>query len=297
MTRRVTPAQYRSLLQQAQNRRRQAVDNYNRAVRDYNRKASTTVDTYNREVRAHNSRVRVNRQRDQQALSQLQSRVVATRYVQFRASVTSLHESYVSLDRASESRPQNSFEEHILELSEKEDANSLEVMNALLADEREGAEDDPELRATTIGAELGALSEDLHSRWRGALYALHPQNPDASRHFCSSAREIMTGIIDQSLLDAKVKSADPSCPLTSDGRVTRRAKIEFALAAKGTGNEPLADFVHQNVDNVLELFRVFNDGAHGSAGRFDLSRLAAIKRRAEDSIKFLLSVFGTPVGA
>ena len=184
----------------------------------------------------------------------------------------------------------------MLELSEKEDANSLDVMNALLADESAGADDDPELRATSIGTELEGISEDLHSRWRGALFALHPQNPDASRHFCSSAREILTGIIDRALPDDTVKSADPTCALTSDGRVTRRAKIEFALASKGTGNGPLADFVHQNVDNVLELFRVFNDGAHGSAGRFDLSRLAAIKRRAEDSIKFLLSVFGTPVG-
>jgi hypothetical protein len=45
--------------------------------------------------------------------------------------------------------------------------------------------------------------------------------------------------------------------------------------------------VDDDLENVIELFRDFNDGTHGSAGRFDLPQLAAIKKRVEDAILFL----------
>ena len=54
--------------------------------------------------------------------------------------------------------------------------------------------------------------------------------------------------------------------------------------------ETLEDFVEQDLQNIVELFHVFNDGTHGSAGRYDFQQLAAIKKRVEDGIVFLSEI-------
>ena len=45
--------------------------------------------------------------------------------------------------------------------------------------------------------------------------------------------------------------------------------------------------MNEDVEDILGLFRVFNDGTHGAAGRFDLDELVAVKERAESGIRFL----------
>ena len=44
--------------------------------------------------------------------------------------------------------------------------------------------------------------------------------------------------------------------------------------------------VESDMNNVIELFEVFNEGTHGSAGAFDLPQLQAIRKRVEDGITF-----------
>lgn len=292
---RMTPSQFRSKLQQIQSRRRQAIDRYNQAVRDHNRKVNQAIDSYNREVRAHNARVRADRQRLAQAIQRLESRrtTVVTRHVYFRASVETLHRSYVTLESSVAGRHTSQLENDLLDLSERENANSVEVLNALLADESHDsaqADDLARLRETRVDGELVTLSQDLDSRWRGALFALNPQNPDASRHFCTSAREIFTTILEQRAPDAEVKRTIPDCPL-HDGRPTRRARIQFALHRKGLLVEPLEQFVDDDIENVVQLFKTFNDGTHGSAGRFPFEQLRALKTRVEDGIIYLSRIF------
>jgi hypothetical protein len=134
MARSMTPAQFRSHLQQQANRQRQAINRYNQAVHNHNRKVKTAIDNYNREVRAYNQRLRANQQRVQQAVRQLQSRpVVVTRYVTFRTSVETLHRSYVALDRDQDYAPEMS---ELLDLSERENANSLDVGGQSLRSDR-----------------------------------------------------------------------------------------------------------------------------------------------------------------
>ena len=49
----------------------------------------------------------------------------------------------------------------------------------------------------------------------------------------------------------------------------------------------MEEFVNEDVEDILKLFRMFNDGTHGAAGRFDLNELVAVKQRAESGIRFL----------
>lgn len=62
------------------------------------------------------------------------------------------------------------------------------------------------------------------------------------------------------------------------------------LSRRGIEDDALEDFVENDISNIVELFRVFNDGTHGSSGTFNLPQLFSIKRRVEDGILFLCSL-------
>jgi hypothetical protein len=284
MARRVTPAQFRSQLRQAQQKQKRAIDNYNRAARNFNQ----AVNNYNREVRAHNSRVRANRARLQAEVRRLNSTTSSRRtvYVRYSTSVQTLASRFDRLDAAVDSRSMSRASVDLAEMSENETANSVGVLNSLL-DESPDVEDDPALRATSLEAELRQFSEDLVLRWRGALFSLNPSNPDAARHFCTSAREILTLMIQGAAPDAAVLAADPACLLTPNGTPSRRAKVRYLLGRKDAAEPEIEDFVEEDLDNVVELFEVFNKGTHGAAGRYTVRQLMGLRERVESAIVFM----------
>lgn len=124
--------------------------------------------------------------------------------------------------------------------------------------------------------ELATLGEALTSRWAGALYSLSPAD---ARHFCTSAREVIISMLDRAALDATVMEKVPNCEKTDRNMPTRRAKLTYLLNRHGVRTQELADAVNADVDNVLSLFRTFNDGTHGHAGRFTITELTAIRTR------------------
>jgi hypothetical protein len=174
----------------------------------------------------------------------------------------------------------------LISLAERETANSVDVSDALSG----GEQPRPEAEDTGILDYLAGLSQDLCDRWRGAVYALSPSNPDAARHFCTSAREIFHEILHRWAADADVHQADPNCSRTPQGSPTRRAKINFMLRRKNVNAPELATFVDTDVDNIVELFGVFNEATHGEAGRHGFAKLQAIRKRVEGGIMFLAAV-------
>lgn len=278
MVRRVSTSQLRSKLRQIESRQRQAA-----------RELKSAIDRHNREARAHNARVRANRQRLQAELRKLALPASTRVRVTYRRSVRTLHQSFVRLESASEQSGRN-VSDQLFDLSEAETANSVAALNALAAPTFDGAGDDPSLRETAITHELARLDPDLDARWRGALFALDPRNPDAARHFCTSSREILTSVIDAAATDAEVLQADCDAERTQDGSVSRRARIKHCLQRRGSYARELADFVEADIDDVIALFREFNDGTHGAAGRFTLDQLRSLKTRVEHAIGFLCRV-------
>lgn len=285
--RRISKAQIQSKVRQAQSKLRQAAQKVDRELRKAQRDFNTAVNNYNREARAHNARVRANQRKLKQELSRLASRPVTTRYTTLRASVQTVHQAYVhyEADVGADSPVHAEF----LDLAERESANSAAVLNALLDEEQEPQDFDG-LQQTGITDELRSISTDFEARWKGALFSLNPQNPDAARHFCTSTREIYAEMLELKAPDSDVLAATPGCPKTHEGRPTRRAKIHHVLAKKGLDVTSLEDFVEQDIENIVELFKVFNPATHGPAGRYDLHRLRAIKTRAEDGLLFLARV-------
>ena len=287
MARRVSPSQ----LRQAQARQRQAINNYNSEVRKFNR----AVSDYNRRARTHNARVRAHRARLQRELQRLRRMPANTtiRYSVYRRSVITLHESFQRMEATAEAGTWTG-DDALFVMSEGEAANSLAVLNALVAEAPHPTPTEPheiaELRTTTIDGELTRIDPDLEQRWRGALFALSPSNPDAGRHFCTSAREMLDTMLVQAAPDHDVFAANPNAARTQQGSSTRRSRVEFCLSRSGSLDDSLAAFVEADLENVIALFEEFNHGTHGRAGRFDLVQLRAIKLRVEDAVRFVARV-------
>ena len=296
MARRVSISQLRSKLRQAQAKQKQAIDRYNREARAHNQKVKSAVSKYNQavnrynsQVRTHNSRVRANRNRLRHEIEKLARSASRPVYVTLRTSVENVQRTYVRLESAAEtSRYDGRFNE-VLDLSEREAANSASVMNAMLG-HSEGVDGYESIQSTSLDPILQLIGTDLPERWHGALFSLNPSNPDAARHFCTSARELLSQILDSRAPDRLVLAEMPACEKTPNGAPTRRSKIRFFLQRSNMAERALEDFVEEDMKNVLQLFREFNDGAHGSAGRFSLGQLSAIKRRVEHAVEFLWNI-------
>ena len=123
---------------------------------------------------------------------------------------------------------------------------------------------------------------------------MHPDNPDASRHFCTSARELISSFLEAVAPDVEVLAADPDCVRTPQGSISRRARVHHCLSRRGGYDAALEAFIEADLDNVLGLFVDFNSGAHGEAGKFDLARLTAIKVRVEGAIQFVSRIATVP---
>jgi hypothetical protein len=275
------------MVRQAQQKQRQAIDKINREIRAHNQKVNQAVSKYNREVNAYNARVRANRQRLKNEITRLSQRTTTTRYVTFRVSVNAVHTAYERLEHAAEAEHFDERYNEILDLSEREAANNAGLMNALMGDTNADDRSPPDSQDSQLTPRLQEISAELGDRWRGALYSLSPNNPDAARHFCTSAREIIARILNTKAPDSIVFAAMPDCDRTPQGTPTRRAKIRYFLHLQGMKQDELEAFVESDMNNVVELFEAFNEGTHGSAGTVDFSQLQALRKRVEDGIMFL----------
>ena len=273
MVRKISTSQLRRL----ESKQRTAINNYNRAIKNYNT-----------QVRKINNELRRNQQKIKSELSKLNSglRITTT----YSTSVRTLNVSYQRVtDNYEVLENTNSKQEQLYDLIEQENANNLVVANTL-NNPNDTAEIEGSLNDSMIGDKLKILSPDLNDRWNGALYSLNPKNPDATRHFCTSSREIFTDIFDNYAHDEEVFNMFPNCDKTERGNATRRWKIKYFLNKKGIELKGAEEFIDNDIDNILELYHILSDGTHGYAGRYTFIQLKAIKKRVEDGILFLCNI-------
>ena len=75
--------------------------------------------------------------------------------------------------------------------------------------------------------------------------------------------------------------------------MTRRAKIKYLMGRHNVAAQEITELVAEDVDNVLSLFRAFNDGTHGHAGRFSITELTALRTRVESAVSFIHQIVST----
>lgn len=286
-------SQFKSKLNQIQNKRKAAIRKFendvNRAINKYNQ----GVRQYNQKVRQHNNQVRTNRQKLITALNtfnRTQRTTATVRYsVEYRQSVHILNSSYEQLESRI-TQGQDGYDRRLLlDLPEQENTNSLMLFNSLTGNDEDDGQTEQDLGRTAIEEMLHQANPEYRNRWMGAIFALNPGNPDAARHFCSSSREICAGMLDIYAPDHVVLPFN-SNDLTQDGKPTRRSKIRFLLHRKSISDSAFQNFVEEDMNNVLQLFHELNSGTHGPAGSFGIPQLLKLKKRVEDSIVFIASI-------
>ena len=167
MARRINTSQLESKLRQLEQKKRRAINDYKRAVRNHNAQVKKTIDAYNRFVREYNSAVRRNKQIISCEIRKLNTSSHST----FTVSVRTMQGHYTNVSSVyTEGYPVTPEQDAILDLVESEQANSIITANAIENDEipEENTED------KEIGNKLRIVSEDLDNRWKGAVYALNP---------------------------------------------------------------------------------------------------------------------------
>jgi len=286
MAKKFNASQFRSKLNQIKSKQKTAINKFNQKVREHNRKVNQAVNQYNQAVLQHNARVRANRQRLNAAIVKMNSQN-SVRYTVTASSSYRLYQSFEQLDERFESGFLGDQYGEFVDMAEREAANSTELSNALNSSAQAMDYFGPAI-TTSITSELKKVSDDLDQRWKGAIFSLNPNNPDAARHFCTSSREVIIQLIDLKAPDEVVKTKFPSIQLTDNGKPTRRSKIEYLL--KLNKREELIDFTDTNIDDIQKLFREFNNGTHGTAGRYSYDQLLKLKNRVEDTILYLYEV-------
>lgn len=281
MVKTINMSQFKSKIRQAQY---QAERQLRHIQRDTERKMKSEI---NKEVNQYKREIRRNQQKIQSELRKLNNSSKLT--TTYTISVQTLNKSYNTLVEDYNDVYATSKEREIFDYIESENANSLSVANAIESPEL--AENiDVELQDNGIGEKLKMLSNDLNNRWIGALFSLNPINPDATRHFCTSTREIFTDILDKYALDNDVFAVFPDCEKTARGNATRRFKIKYFLHKKGIDIKNADEFIDNDIDNILELYHTLSNGTHGEAGRYTMTQLKLIKKRVEDGIRFLCEI-------
>ena len=284
MAKRISLSQFKSKMRQLEQKQKRAINDLNRAINTYNRETKKAVNNYNAFVRKHNANVRRNRQIINNELKKLNtSTTVRTTYT---ISSRMMQQHYEDIGRIYyEGVSVTPEQDRILNLIEQEQANSLITQNYIEGDNI--PEELPE--DIEIGNKLAVVSDDLNNRWKGAIFALNPNNPDATRHFCTSTREIFTEFLEIKAPDEAVFAYNPNCERTERGNATRREKIKYMMR-NANMDDSVVSFVEADIKNILELNQLLSGGTHGPAGKYAFEKLLQVKKRVEQGINFLCEI-------
>ena len=272
---------------QVKSKIRHIQNKYNQGMRKIERQINHKINDYNRAVKRYNSNLRKNQSKIKSELMKFQrNSTIRVSSSTYKISVINVNQSYDRLSQKYDFEDNSNRYRNFLEKIEEENANNLEVANVILNNDEINNEG-YSLEENIVSNKLLNISEDLDNRWKGAIFSLNPKNPDATRHFCTSTREIFIQIIDTKAKDNDVIHAFPDCEKTNNGTVSRRSKIKYLLHKKGVNDIDIENFVHTDIENILSLLYELNAGTHGQAGKYSINQLKSIKKRVENGLNFL----------
>ena len=272
---------------QVKSKIRHIQNKYNQEMRKVERQINHKINEYNRAVKRYNSNLRKNQSKIKSELMKFQrNSTIRVSSSTYKISVINVNQSYDRLSQKYDFEDNSNRYRNFLEKIEEENANNLEVANVILNNDEINNEG-YSLEENIVSNKLLNISEDLDNRWKGAIFSLNPKNPDATRHFCTSTREIFIQIIDTEAKDNDVIHAFPDCEKTNNGTVSRRSKIKYLLHKKGVNDIDIENFVHTDIENILSLLYELNGGTHGQAGKYSINQLKSIKKRVENGLNFL----------
>ena len=288
MAKKINTSQFKSQMRQAQHKAERQIRQEQRKAEqkmkaELNRATRIIERDVNREIRKYNAQNRRNQQIIERELKKLNtySTVQNTYFV----SLEEMQKCYSTVENMYYEYDVTPEQEKILDLLAQEHANSLITANSI----DNNLSPDFDTEDAEIGLKLAQVSSDLSSRWEGAVFALNPNNPDATRHFCTSTREIFSEFLEIKAPDKAVFDYNPSCEKTERGNATRREKIKYMMRNLNM-DDSVVSFAEADINNILELNRLLSGGTHGPAGKFSFKQLLRVKKRVEQGINFLCEI-------
>jgi len=131
MARRFNASLFRSQMRQVVNKYNQGIRKYNDAVRKLDQERRRAINTYNQEIRKYNATQRSQQQKIKSAITQLNRTPIFQSYSIIVASTRTLGQAYARLEDQAAIAASPDQERLIIDLPQKETANSLDVINAL----------------------------------------------------------------------------------------------------------------------------------------------------------------------
>jgi len=135
---------------------------------------------------------------------------------------------------------------------------------------------------------LSRLDPSLIRLWRGAKESLASDNPDSTRHFITSLRELLTHVIHKLAPDEQVKSWTTDPKHYHKNKPTRRSRLLYIC--REINYPPFSQFLDKDIDAVLECINLFQYGTHKIDSPFITPQLQSMMLRTESSIRFLLDI-------
>ena len=212
----------------------------------------------------------------------------------FMTSYRMLSESFRSIDDLIE------LPSFVLPGATREIAMTGHTLDVLYIEGDETQEEAAELRPYSVveeeleDSDLIGMLEQVGLRfvttYRGAVAALHSDNPDRSRHVLTSFRELWNHLLRKLAPKEEVTEWIEENRIQGylhDGQPTRHAKIRYVL--KDIGDESLRDFVEADAKAMVELYALYGR-LHGLDTGVTDEQLRAITSRTESYLSYILRV-------
>lgn len=145
--------------------------------------------------------------------------------------------------------------------------------------------------ASGVSEELHALlrlqGEKFIRMWMGATQTIESDNPDRTRHFSVSSREILDQLLCVLAPENEVRKWDSSPKLyDKDGNPKREARLKYIY--RHVNNKKLEEFILADINSFVRLIRLFNKGVHTKVIYSD-RQLKFLRFRAESLLYSILT--------
>jgi len=140
-----------------------------------------------------------------------------------------------------------------------------------------------------LEANLRVLDPSLIKLWKGAKEALNSKNPDATRHFVTSLRELITHVIHKLSPDDELRAWSNSPDCYHDNRPTRRGRLLFIC--RKINHDQFSDLLKKDIDALLAYVDVFQEGTHAIDSHLTKTQLDLLMLKVESTIRFLIRIW------
>jgi Predicted pPIWI-associating nuclease len=140
----------------------------------------------------------------------------------------------------------------------------------------------------SLSSHLPLIDVGLFRMWQGAVQSLKSDNPEKSRHFITSIRELFTHVFHKLAPDEEINKWTSDSIHFANGKPTRKARMKYIL--RDVSSKPMEKMIEKEVEATLELINIFQQGTHSIQSNFMPNQLIAIKAKAETSLRFLLEI-------